>query len=76
MSVASRAVGREPRQCTTVQGHNCGPVANATDVPRVIDPPVNLGFSAKLQLGRPRARGEHIVLLQNDGMITPGWLEA
>jgi GT2 family glycosyltransferase len=41
---------------------------------RVIDPPVNLGFPAGGNLARSAARGEYIVLVQDDGRVSPGWL--
>lgn len=51
-------------------------VARATNGLRVIDPPVNLGFPAGCNLARSVARGEYLVLVQDDGNIAPGWLEA
>jgi GT2 family glycosyltransferase len=51
-------------------------VASATEGLRVIDPPVNLGFPAGCNLARAVARGVYLVLLQDDGIIAPGWLEA
>jgi hypothetical protein len=41
-----------------------------------IDPPVNLGFPSGSNLARSAARGEYLILLQDDGTVSPGWLEA
>ncbi len=41
---------------------------------RVIDPPVNLGFPAGCNLARSAARGEYLVLVQDDGRVSRGWL--
>lgn len=51
-------------------------VADAADGLRVIDPPVNLGLAAGCNLARAVARGEYLVVLQDDGIIGPNWLEA
>lgn len=51
-------------------------MGRATDGLRVIDPPVNLGFPAACNLARSVARGEYFVVLQDDGKIASGWLEA
>jgi GT2 family glycosyltransferase len=51
-------------------------VAGAAHGLRIIDPPVNLGFPAGCNLARSVARGEYLVVVQDDGIIAPGWLEA
>ncbi len=43
---------------------------------RVIDTPVNLGFAGGNNVGIEQARGQHVVLLNNDTRVHPGWLEA
>jgi GT2 family glycosyltransferase len=42
---------------------------------RTIDTPVNLGLAAGANLARRGARGELMVLVQDDAEIEPGWLE-
>ena len=41
-----------------------------------IDTPVNLGLAAGANVARDAARGDLIVLVQDDAEIEPGWLEA
>ncbi|MGE5577908.1 MAG: glycosyltransferase [Syntrophothermus sp.] len=41
---------------------------------RVIANPINLGFGAGCNQGMSVARGEYIVLLNNDTVVTEGWL--
>jgi GT2 family glycosyltransferase len=43
---------------------------------RVIESPANLGFAGGNNLGIERARGEHLVLLNNDTRVRSGWLRA
>lgn len=43
---------------------------------RTVDTPVNLGLAAGANLARGAARGELMVLVQDDAEIEPGWLEA
>ena len=43
---------------------------------RTIDTPVNLGLAAGANLARGAARGELLVLVQDDAEIEPGWLDA
>ena len=43
---------------------------------RTIDTPVNLGLAAGANLARDAARGELLVLVQDDAEIEAGWLEA
>jgi GT2 family glycosyltransferase len=43
---------------------------------RTVDTPVNLGLAAGANLARDAARGEFLVLFQDDAEIEPGWLEA
>jgi O-antigen biosynthesis protein len=38
--------------------------------------PHNLGFIGTCNRGADLARGEHVVFLNNDTIVTPGWLEA
>jgi GT2 family glycosyltransferase len=51
-------------------------VARAASGLRVIDPPVNLGFPGGCNMARSIARGDYLVLVQDDGRIASGWLEA
>jgi GT2 family glycosyltransferase len=37
---------------------------------------VNLGFAGAVNLGAAEARGEYLVLLNDDAEVLPGWLEA
>lgn len=37
---------------------------------------VNLGFAGAANAGAARARGEHVVLLNDDTEVLPGWLES
>ncbi|MGE5544092.1 MAG: glycosyltransferase, partial [Bacillota bacterium] len=41
---------------------------------RVITNPINLGFGAGCNQGMSAAKGEYIVLLNNDTVVTEGWL--
>lgn len=41
---------------------------------RVVRSPVNLGFAGGVNLGLAEARGDVVVLLNNDALATPGWL--
>jgi O-antigen biosynthesis protein len=41
----------------------------------IVEPPVNLGFPGGCNRGRAAARGEYIVLLNDDAEAEPGWLE-
>ena len=43
---------------------------------RVVHSSVNLGFAGGCNLGRSVARGEYLVLLNDDAMVEPGWLDA
>jgi len=43
---------------------------------RLIEAGRNLGFAAGNNLGIRQARGEYVVLLNNDTRVRPGWLEA
>jgi GT2 family glycosyltransferase len=40
----------------------------------VVRSPVNLGFAGGVNLGMAEARGDVVVLLNNDTLVTPGWL--
>ncbi len=42
---------------------------------QVIDSPINLGFSGGYNLGASKARGDYIVLLNDDTVVLPNWLE-
>jgi len=49
--------------------------SNVTDVPiLILNIPRNLGYSGANNLGLKHARGEYIVLLNNDTRVTKGWL--
>jgi O-antigen biosynthesis protein len=41
----------------------------------VVDSPTNLGFAGGNQHGAAIARGEHLVLLNDDATVLPGWLD-
>ncbi len=43
---------------------------------RLIESPVNLGFSGGYNLGVSHAQGRYLVLLNDDTMVLPGWLPA
>jgi GT2 family glycosyltransferase len=43
---------------------------------RVVEAESNLGFAAGNNLGIQRSRGRHLVLLNNDTRVRPGWLRA
>lgn len=43
---------------------------------RVVEPGVNLGFAGGNNAGIREARGRHLVLLNNDTRVRPGWLRA
>jgi GT2 family glycosyltransferase len=40
----------------------------------VLHSPVNLGFGGGLQFARAAARGEHLAIVQDDVLVTDGWL--
>ena len=51
-------------------------VRDATSVPvTVITNPCNIGFPAAVNQGLQVAGGEYLVLLNNDAVVTEGWLE-
>ncbi len=51
-------------------------VQDASPVPvTVIANSTNLGFPAAINQGLKCARGEYLVLLNNDAVVTEGWLE-
>jgi glycosyltransferase involved in cell wall biosynthesis len=51
-------------------------VQDASPVPvTVIANSTNLGFPAAINLGLQHARGEYLVLLNNDVVVTEGWLD-
>ncbi len=51
-------------------------VQDASPVPvTVIANSTNLGFPAAVNQGLKHARGEYLVLLNNDAVVTEGWLE-
>jgi glycosyltransferase involved in cell wall biosynthesis len=51
-------------------------VQDAAAVPvTVITNPVNRGFPAAINQGLKAARGEYLVLLNNDAVVTDGWLK-
>ncbi len=51
-------------------------VQDASAVPvTVVANSTNLGFPAAVNQGLKCARGEHLVLLNNDAVVTEGWLE-
>lgn len=41
---------------------------------RVITNPVNRGFAAAVNQGLAQARGSHVAIVNNDVIVTPGWL--
>lgn len=43
---------------------------------RIVRNPANLGFTGAVRRGAAEARGEILVLLNNDMRVSPGWLEA
>ena len=51
-------------------------VQDAASVPvTVISNTINLGFPAAINQGLKAARGEYLVLLNNDAIVTDGWLD-
>jgi GT2 family glycosyltransferase len=51
-------------------------IADAAPVPvTVITNPTNRGFPAAVNQGLRLARGEYLVLLNNDAVVTDGWLD-
>ena len=46
-----------------------------TEGVRLIESQVNLGFGGACNLGVSAARGEFVVLLNDDAVVAPGWLE-
>jgi GT2 family glycosyltransferase len=51
-------------------------VADAAPVPvTVLSNPTNRGFPAAINQGLKAARGEYLVLLNNDAVVTDGWLD-
>ena len=51
-------------------------VRDMADVPvTVVSNPKNLGFPAAINQGLREARGEYLVLLNNDVVVTDGWLD-
>jgi GT2 family glycosyltransferase len=51
-------------------------VVDRTEGARVIRSPVNLGFAAGCNRARAAARGELLLLLNDDTEVEPGWMEA
>ena len=50
-------------------------VRQTVQVPGVIESAVNLGFAGGCNLGASVARGEYLVLLNDDAIVEPGWLD-
>jgi GT2 family glycosyltransferase len=50
-------------------------VARRVEGARVIASRVNRGFAGGCNLGASAARGEYLVLLNDDALVEPGWLE-
>src|SRR5580658_8714975 len=50
-------------------------VARRVEGTRVIASRVNRGFAGGCNLGASAARGEYLVLLNDDALVEPGWLE-
>lgn len=76
----ARALAAEPG-CEVVAvlngaGEDLRAVVARADGLRALDPPINLGFAAGLNLARAAARGEYLVVLQDDTVVHEGWLEA
>lgn len=68
---------QEPYELIFVDnGSSDGTLAYLQSLPgvRVIANPINLGFGAGCNQGISAARGEYIVLLNNDTVVTEGWL--
>jgi GT2 family glycosyltransferase len=78
-SLATHLDGDPPGEViATLNGPTDALLEAAGDVDglRTVDTPVNLGLAAGLNAARAVARGEYLVLLQDDAEIEPGWLEA
>lgn len=46
-----------------------------TDGVRLVESQVNMGFAGGCNLGASVARGEYLILLNDDCVVAPGWLE-
>jgi GT2 family glycosyltransferase len=78
-SLAAHLSGQTPCEVIATLNGPTGALLEAADGVqglRTVDTPVNLGLAAGANLARASARGELIVLVQDDAEIELGWLEA
>src|SRR5439155_5667321 len=78
-ALAERLEGHTPSETIVVlngAGDDVKAVLDDVDGAVVVPSAVNLGFSGGNNLGASVAKGEYLVLLNDDTEVEPGWLEA